>query len=134
MPAKAVAASDRQRSRATAERIGRAAMTHVVDVFYDRIQQHPTLAKPFRIVSDWDEHKAKLTHFWWISLGGQAYANYKYSVVSRHISIGVTDSLVDDWLALFDATMRETLSAELADEWMHRAHHMGRSIRMLGDF
>lgn len=109
-------------------------MVQVVDVFYDRIQQHPTLAEPFRVVSDWSEHKAKLTHFWWVSLGGQAYADYQYSVISRHVSVGVTDQLVDDWLTLFDVTMREIISDELADAWMHRARHMGKSIRMLGSF
>src|SRR5687767_14640540 len=36
----------------------------VIGDFYDRVQEHPALARPFGIVDDWREHKAHLSHFW----------------------------------------------------------------------
>lgn len=123
-----------QRRRTTAEFIGRDRIEQVVDTFYNRIQHHDTLAEPFLVVDDWVEHKAKMTHFWWMALGGRAYDTYQYEVGPKHAAVGVTSPLVDDWLALFEKTMREIIPDELADEWLYRAHHMGNSIRMIGEF
>jgi hemoglobin len=120
--------------RNTHEAIGLPAITAVVDDFYSRIQHHPTLAKPFERVDDWPEHKARLTHFWWLSLGGKAYRDDQYRVGPLHMTLGITDALVDDWLALFHQVMVEHLDAELAEAWYRRAANMGRSIRMLASF
>lgn len=124
----------RDARRVTAEHIGRDTIARVVDVFYDRIQHHPTLAEPFRIVHDWPAHKAKMTHFWWVALGGRAYASWRYEVVPKHAAVGVTPALVDDWLALFETTVRERVAPELADVWLFRARRMGDSLRLVGDY
>lgn len=126
--------SERPRERRTHEAIGREAIARVVDDFYDRIQRHPTLAEPFQRVQDWPEHKARLTHFWWISLGGERYRDDQYRVAPAHLPLGITDELVDDWLALFRETLSRHLEPELAEAWYARAAHMGRSIRMLSYF
>lgn len=123
-----------ERLRDTNQAIGLNTIAAVVDDFYDRIQRHPTLAEPFTRVDDWPEHKERLTHFWWVSLGGNRYRDYQYRVGPIHMSVGVTDALVDDWLALLRATLDDHLEPELADAWYSRAQHMGRSIRMLGSF
>lgn len=123
-----------ERERKTVEAIGHDAIERVVDDFYNRIQQHPTLAAPFRQVEDWPEHKARLTHFWWISLGGKRYRDDQYRVAPVHMSLGITHELVDDWLALFEATLHDHLSDELAEAWLDRARNMGRSIRLLADW
>lgn len=116
------------------EAIGLETIAAVVDAFYDRIQQHPTLAEPFRRVTDWLEHKARLTHFWWLNLGGTRYRDDRYRVGPLHMTLGITDPLVDDWLALFRETLDAHLDAGLAAEWYRRAELMGRSIRMLSTF
>lgn len=123
-----------RRTRNTHEAIGLAAMAAVVDDFYDRIQAHPTLAEPFERIDDWPEHKARLTHFWWLSLGGKAYRDDQYRVGPLHMSLGINDELVDDWLALFNQVLHEHLDPELAQAWYQRAANMGRSIRMLASF
>lgn len=122
------------RVRETHERIGLEAVRAIVDDFYNRIQHHPTLAQPFAIVDQWEEHKARLTHFWWISLGGKAYASYQYRIGQKHAPVGVTHALVDDWLALFRATLNDHLPRHLADAWLERAERMGDSLRLLSDF
>ncbi|MDN5848337.1 MAG: group III truncated hemoglobin [Nitrococcus sp.] len=122
------------RQRDTHTAIGLEAICQVVDDFYNRIQRHPTLAEPFTRVTDWPEHKARLSHFWWISLGGERYRDDHYRVASTHLPIGISDALVDDWLALFQSTLKEHLESELAAQWYQRAEHMGRSIRMLGEW
>lgn len=120
--------------RTTHNDIGLARIRRVVDDFYDRIQRHPRLSEPFRVVEDWASHKARLTHFWWLSLGGEAYASYEYRVGAKHATVGINDELVDAWLALFRTTLDDHLPEALADAWFQRAARMGDSLRMLGAF
>lgn len=123
-----------ERQRDTHEAIGHAAIAAVVDDFYERIQRHPTLSGPFAQVQDWPEHKARLTHFWWLSLGGEAYRDDQYRVGQVHMRLGIKEALVDDWLALFRQTLEAHLAPEHVEAWYHRAEHMGRSIRILSSF
>jgi len=120
------------RDRSTHQAVGLNTIRRVVDDFYDRVQRHSTLAEPFRRVEDWPEHKRRLTHFWWISLGGARYRDDQYRVAPLHMPLGITDALVDDWLALFEATLRDHLPPDLVEAWLDRARNMGRSIRMVG--
>lgn len=126
--------SSTMRQRDTHVGIGLETIRQVVDDFYTRIQCHPTLAEPFMRVKDWPEHKARLSHFWWISLGGERYRDDRYRIAATHLPVGITDALVDDWLALFRATLDDYLEPDLAAHWYQRAEHMGRSIRMLAEW
>lgn len=114
-----------------AEAIGHDRVARVVDRFYDRIQQHPTLSKPFERVHDWPTHKAILTHFWWVTLGGKRYMPYSYEVARKHAESGFTPALLQDWLALF----REIIDAEIPDDlatgWIERAERIGLSLNYL---
>lgn len=114
--------------------IGRDKVAEVVDRFYDRVQQHPTLKIPFQIVKDWPHHKELITHFWWVSLGGERYLKYRYEVAIKHMEAGFTPDLLVDWLALFQDTVREVLEPELADPWIKRAELIGQSLTMLHHF
>jgi hemoglobin len=122
------------RLRDTYALIGRAKIAAVVDDFYGRVRHHPTLAGPFGIVTDWDEHKARLTHFWWLSLGGPAYRQDRYRVAEKHMPVGVTHALIDDWLKLFQETLNDHLPEEVAALWFARASNMGDSLRLMSDY
>lgn len=128
------ARSGPERPRQTHARIGRDGIAAVVDDFYDRVQMHPNLAIPFLMVSDWTLHKARLTHFWWMALGGERYRADRYDVAGKHLAVGVSDELVDDWLELFRTTLHEHLPGDLAEAWFHRARLMGVSVRQSADF
>lgn len=114
--------------------IGRARIAAVVDDFYGRVQRHPTLAAPFGIVTDWAEHKARLTHFWWLSLGGPAYRQDRYRVADKHMPVGVTHDLIADWLGLFRETLSDHLPEELAAPWFTRASNMGASLNLMSEY
>lgn len=117
-----------ERSSGLHDLIGLSAIAAVVDDFYGRIQRHPTLAEPFQRIADWPEHKARLTHFWWCSLGGKRYREDRYRVAPLHAELNVTRTQVNDWLALFRQTLSDHLPAELAAAWFRRAALMGRSL------
>ncbi|HKK14241.1 MAG TPA: group III truncated hemoglobin [Gammaproteobacteria bacterium] len=122
------------RSRDTWRAIGHERIEAVVEDFYDAVQLHPTLSEPFLMVGDWATHKARLTHFWWVALGGAPYRPDTYDVAGKHLGVGVTEDLVDDWLALFHDTLRQHLPDPLAQAWFERARHMARSVRQLTAF
>ncbi len=111
-----------------AHRIGRDGIAIVVDAFYTRIQGHATLARPFGVVEDWSHHKEKLTHFWWVLLGGDPYLDVEYSVPMKHFQAGFTDALLVDWLELFGEVQREVLPADHAEDWHRLASGMGANL------
>lgn len=111
-----------------AELIGKEGVARVVQAFYARVRQHPTLQEPFARVHDWPEHEAILTHFWWVSLGGQRYLDYPYAVARKHMAAGFTPELLVDWLALFRDTVSAELPAEQAAGWIKRAELIGESL------
>jgi hemoglobin len=117
-----------------ANQIGLARVHEVVSDFYDRVQRHPELARPFAIVRDWPEHKAHLAHFWWVTLGGKRYREKPYSVAEKHALAGFTQELLQAWLALFEQTLETHLSPQLAAQWYARARHIGRSLLLMHEF
>jgi len=114
--------------------IGQERGADVVDQFYERVRQHPTLQVPFALVEDWPEHKAILTHFWWNTLGGERYMDYRYAVASKHMAAGFTPELLADWLTLFKQTLSDVLPPELAEPWLERARLIGQSLTMMHEF
>lgn len=117
-----------------AQTIGLDTVAAVVSDFYDQVQQHGTLKVPFGTVHDWPEHKAHLTHFWWVTLGGQPYRDKPYQVAHKHALAGFTPELLVDWLALFRQTLERHLTPELADQWYARAANIGRSLVYMHEF
>ena len=115
------------------EAIGRERVAYVVDDFYARVRKHPALAEPFAVVADWDEHKARMTHYWWRSLGGPRYRPYRYEVMARHEPVEVSQDLLKAWLALFAQTLREDLPDDLARPWYERARRIAGSLRVLAE-
>lgn len=117
-----------------AHRIGLEKIEGIVSDFYDRVQRHETLAVPFRIVHDWAEHKAHLSHFWWVSLGGRAYREQSYRVAEKHAAAGFTPELLVDWLDLFRDTLARHLPPDLAEHWYARAARIGQSLQLMHEF
>ncbi len=122
------------RTRDTHRQIGMERIRAVVDDFYNEVQTHPALAETFAVVDDWPEHKAKIAHFWWVSLGGERYRDDEYRVGPVHARNKVREEQVDEWLKLFRTVLEKHLEPELVEAWYARANNMGRSIRMIARF
>jgi hemoglobin len=103
-------------------------LADIVEDFNARIRMHPTLAEPFTVVGDWSEHKARLTQYWWRSLGGANDRRYRFDVMARHAPMTISSELLADWLHLFAVTLRDHLPDELARPWYERARAIGASL------
>lgn len=100
----------------------------VVDVFYSQVQKDPQLKIPFGSVKDWAHHVDRLTHFWWIRLGGRPYQQGMYNPVEKHFLAGFNQVLLTRWLELFRETLRKNLESKAADRWDEIASSMGDAL------
>jgi hemoglobin len=100
----------------------------VVDQFYTRVAVDPMLAEPFGSVKDWPHHVERLTHFWWIRLGGRPYLSGVYNPVEKHFNAGFNLPLLQRWLALFQETQEKLLTETQAMLWMEIAQAMGQAL------
>jgi hemoglobin len=102
----------------------------VVSRFYGRVQLDPMLSVPFQSVRDWPFHLERLTHFWWVRLGGAPYLNERYNPPQKHLEAGFNKPLLEKWLEVFQLTLEETLSREQAAEWSNIAQRMGHALSL----
>ncbi|MDA8113176.1 MAG: hypothetical protein M0Z43_00400 [Acidithiobacillus sp.] len=49
----------------------------------------------------------------------------------KHASVGVSNPLVDDWLALFHETMLDHMDVGIARRWHGMAAGIGESLRLM---
>lgn len=104
-------------------------ITRVVTAFYASVRAHPGLGPVFAThVTDWPAHEAKIVNFWSDAiLYTREYGGNPFAV---HRDAGnVRPGMFDPWLALFDETLRQELSAPQAAAWSALAHKIGRSLR-----
>jgi hemoglobin len=105
-----------------------AQITTVIDEFYAAVQSHPGLGPVFAAhVTDWDDHKAKITRFWRNAILNER--GYDGNPMQVHKAAGnVRPGMFVPWLALFDRVLRRNLPPETAEAWSALAHRIGRGL------
>lgn len=101
----------------------------VVGGFYARVRTHPKLGPVFAAhITDWPAHEAKIAGFWRNAILFER--GYDGNPMMVHKRAGnVRPGMFDDWLALFDATLAETLPVTTSQQWSALAHRIGRGLR-----
>ena len=101
----------------------------LVDTFYDRIQVHPVLGPIFNaVVSDWDEHKQRLTSFWCsVALGARSYRG---NPLAMHLPLPINGGHFQQWLALWQQTTRDVLEPTVAEHMQEYAQRIARGMQM----
>lgn len=105
----------------------------VVETFYSKVARDEMLSVPFASVEDWPLHIKRLTHFWWVRLGGKPYFALTYNPVLKHFDAGFTLPLLDRWIALFKETLYTRLDAPKAEAWLNLAQNMGAFLNQQND-
>ena len=115
--------------------VSREQIAQVMDDFYEQVQQHPALSSAFGVVADWSQHKAKLTHYWWMALGGEPYMKYTYDIGHKHRQAGYTPELLNaHWMPLFEHTVRAHIAPESAEIWLNQARKIGGMMNLIDDY
>ena len=101
-----------------------------VAVFYAAVRRDPVLGSIFaNHVQDWPEHEAKISRFWRNAILRERV--YDGSPMLAHRQAGdVTPDHFPHWLALFDATLANTVPPDAAAGWSAMAHRIGRALAM----
>jgi hemoglobin len=117
-----------------AHAIGICRIATVVDQFCDEIASHPSVEEPFRVVGNCPDQKARLTYFWWVTLGGAAYQGMQCDLVPKHIRAGFKGKLMGEWTALFRRVVYSVVDRQLAEAWIERAARLGQSLQAVDDY
>lgn len=112
-------------------RIERAQVDAVVHAFYDKLRIHPELKRFFSHIEDFARHEQHIAVFWWWAMGGRAERKRPFDMNGRHQPLGLTAQAFEQWLAIFQETLREQLPQELADAWFELAQGIGDNLKRM---
>ena len=112
-----------------------AALTALVDAFYDRIRADPALGPIFNgAIDDWDHHLGKLAAFWSsVMLGSGRYKGRPMAAHFPHAD-AMTPAAFQRWLALWKEATEAQLPPEQALAMQAKAAHIAQSFRMGMEF
>lgn len=103
----------------------------LLDLFYARVRADPELGPVFaRAIgeNEWPAHMATIQDFW--SAVMLKSGRYKGNPFQVHKEVeGISPQLFGRWLALFDASCRETLPPDLAEAMQSRAIQIADSLK-----
>jgi hemoglobin len=96
----------------------------LVDSFYGKVRKDGLLASIFNqsIADKWPEHLEKMYSFWQTVLLGEH--SYYGSPIAPHANLPVDKNHFKRWLKLFNETIDENFSGEIAEEARWRATKM----------
>jgi len=103
-------------------------ITLLVNTFYDKIRKDDLLAPVFNaIIKDWQPHLEKMVQFWSTLL---LYTRtYKGDPLPSHLPLKVDKLHFDRWLYLFDQTIDELFTGEIAANAKKRAFSIARIMK-----
>lgn len=117
-----------------AHAIGICRIAAVVDQFCDEIASHPGLEEPFRVIGNCQDQKARLTYFWWVTLGGKTSRGLQCNLVPKHIRTGSKSKLMGEWTRLFRHAVYSAVDRQLAEAWIKRAAQLARSLQAADEY
>lgn len=103
-------------------------VVRMVDGFYAKVNDDPTLSPIFNDFADvdWDTHLPKMYSFWnSIIFGDQTYSGRP---LAPHLQLPIDDSHFEIWLRLFDENMNELFEGETAERVKERARFIASNF------
>jgi hemoglobin len=109
--------------------ITEARLRALVEAFYAKVRQDPTLAPIFgAAVEDWPEHLDRLQAFW--SSVMLTSGRYKGNPLAAHTPLNFDESAFDVWLGLWRETTAELFAPAEAAALNARAERIAESLKL----
>jgi len=107
-----------------------AVIEKIVHTFYDRVRSHPALGPVFNnAIADWEPHLATMVNFW--SSVMNTSGRYKGQPMPKHMALkGVTPAHFTVWLGLFQETVSEICSPEIAARFVEKSQMIAKSFQL----
>lgn len=91
----------------------------LVDAFYERVRHDELLAPVFnKGIQDWRSHTETMYDFWQALLLEHQTCSGSFT---KHIDLPITNRHLDRWLTLFNQTVDEYFTGQMANEAKFRA-------------
>lgn len=98
----------------------------LVHEFYGKVLKDDQLS-PFFKDLDFEVHMPKMIHFWSFALLNEP--GYTTNVVEKHLHMPLQEAHFERWLNLFNETIDEHFSGEIANQAKQRAQLIGWTIK-----
>ena len=98
----------------------------LVHEFYGKVLKDDQLS-PFFMDLDFEVHMPKMIHFWSFALLNEP--GYTTNVVEKHLNLPLREVHFERWLNLFNETIDEHFSGEIANQAKQRAQLIGWTIK-----
>ncbi len=106
-------------------RISHDTVSGVVHRFYTQVLCNPHLSPFFTHIDDWPLHESHITDFWWGLMGGKVEAPRPNAMENGHRELVFGREALQCWLDLFEQTLHDTLSDDIARQWNTLARRIG---------
>jgi hemoglobin len=116
-----------RQSRVLAHEIGLCRIAMVVDKFCREMETRTVLREHFGTGGDWGSYRARLTHFWWVALGGKGLRTVSFDMFP------IEAELSGDWIILFRQAALSIVGKELTEAWMREVEQLGRRLRIANE-
>ena len=106
----------------------------MVNTFYGKVRTDELIGPIFnRVIGDrWDLHLEKMYSFWETILLDKH--SYKGSPFPPHASLGLKEAHFNRWVSLFEETLEENFTGEIAEEARWRAKMMAALFKSKIEF
>jgi hemoglobin len=101
-------------------------ITKLVLTFYEKVKKDDELS-PFFKDLDFEVHMPKMIQFWSFALLNEP--GYTTNVVEKHLHMPLKEVHFERWLNLFNETIDEHFSGEIANQAKQRAQLIGWTIK-----
>lgn len=103
----------------------------VISAFYEKLMKHPQLSHFFDHLENFTEHEQRIVDFWWVSMGGKLDAPPKIDMIGKHFTLGIKESDLEVWLALFSETLQEKLDDRKGKYWMDKVLTIAARLKQI---
>lgn len=103
----------------------------LVNTFYAKIRKHELLFSVFDpvIKENWEAHLQKMVTFWSTLL---LYTRtYKEDPLTKHLPLPLKKIHFDEWLRLFNETVDDLFTGELAENAKKRAYSIAKIMKAI---
>jgi len=113
-------------------RISNEMIVKMVDRFYDKVKQHPSLGPIFddAIGDRWEEHMPKMYRFWSSVLNSSGLYNGNPMQAHMQLTQKVVPENFGQWLTLFQETLSELFSPDDAAFIYGKAENIAQSLSL----
>ncbi len=106
-----------------------AMIERLVQAFYARVRVDPLIGPIFEArIADWVPHLQQMYAFW--SSVALMSGRYHGQPMVKHLPLPIDAKHFDRWLALFEATARETCPPPAAKHFLERASRIAESLEL----